>query len=354
MNIMIVDDEKLLRKGFQKMTDWNAHGIHIIAEAMNGVDALEKLKILDPMPDVIITDIKMPLMDGVQLTKKIKSSYPQIEVIILSAHDDYEYVRDSMKFGAYDYLLKASIDTDDIYKVLQNIQLKYNDAKKISNSEMNGSNVSTIKLNTREFHRLIEVHDFEQAKLSVIELLKQASALSTPHFQEVTYDIFFFLKYTLDTLGFDKNILNHSQLINRPKIHLLNSLDEATKWFSTIFDEFQNYYLSMNERYTPVVKDIVAYIEEHYNESLSLDDLSERFYINKNYLCNIFKSETGNTIIEYMTNLRIEHAKQLIRISNQNLFQIASNVGYNNYSYFGKVFKKNTGISPNEYANLYK
>ena len=119
MKIMIVDDEKLLRNGFKNMTDWSAKGINIIGEALNGEDALEKLKTRSP--DIVITDIKMPIMDGVTLTKKIKELYPHILILVLSSHDDYDYVRESMKNGASDYLLKASIDIDDLCDTLKRI-----------------------------------------------------------------------------------------------------------------------------------------------------------------------------------------------------------------------------------------
>lgn len=354
MNLMIVDDEKLLRNGFKKMTDWQAKGVNIIAEATNGQDALDQLSRMNPLPDVIMTDIKMPLMDGVELTKQIKALYPAIEVIVLSAHDDYDYVRDSMKLGAYDYLLKASIDTDDIYTVLQRIKSQTDASHLLSRQASSPAKLDgAVYLDTKLIHNLIELHKFKEAKEYGISLLETASTLPTAYFQDIIRDLFFFIQYTLDTLGFSNNTLKETKYINSASINSLYSLEDATKWFDVIFDEFKDYYLSMDEKYTPAIQHIVAYIEEHYADNITLDDISEKFYINKNYLCTIFKSETNSTIVEYITTLRIEQAKKLIRTTNNNLLHISNSVGYNNYSYFGKVFRKKTGISPNEYANLY-
>ena len=141
MKIMIVDDEKLLRNGFKNMTDWSAKGINIIGEALNGEDALEKLKTISP--DIVITDIKMPIMDGVTLTKKIKELYPHILILVLSSHDDYDYVRESMKNGASDYLLKASIDIDDLCDTLKRIT---QDSQKPSLYNSKNINIESVKL----------------------------------------------------------------------------------------------------------------------------------------------------------------------------------------------------------------
>lgn len=128
MKLMIVDDEKLLRNGFKHMTDWDSKGIHIISEAINGQDAL--IKIQQNIPDIVLTDINMPVMNGIELTKRIKESYPNIIVIVLSGYDDYEYVRESMKYGASDYLLKASVDTDEIFDLLVNVGGKKKEKEK--------------------------------------------------------------------------------------------------------------------------------------------------------------------------------------------------------------------------------
>jgi two-component system, response regulator YesN len=100
--LLIVDDESLLRQGFMHMTDWSAHGFQIIGEAGNGREALEM--IIQKSPDIIVTDIKMPVMDGVELTKAVKEKYPHIQVVILSSYDDFEYVRKTLRLGAFDYI----------------------------------------------------------------------------------------------------------------------------------------------------------------------------------------------------------------------------------------------------------
>lgn len=113
MKIMIIDDEELLVKGFYKMLDWEEFGMKIVADAANGQEALYKILDLKnhglALPEVIITDIKMPVMDGIELTRRLQKEYPSIPILILSNHEDYENVRTAMKCGARDYLLKAGL-----------------------------------------------------------------------------------------------------------------------------------------------------------------------------------------------------------------------------------------------------
>lgn len=354
MNVMIVDDEKLLRKGFRNMTDWSTRGIHIIAEAINGMDALNKLKELTTLPDVIITDIKMPVMDGVQLTQELKRNYPEIKVIILSGHDDYEYVRDGLRLGAVDYLLKATIDTNDICEILQRIESNSNDKIKLLKDVPKVEVRDKIDLDKEKIFEYIELQQFKKLKEHIMNILKNSSDLPITYFQEIIRDLFFFIEYTFEILGLPNSYLKENKYLNSASIQSINTLEEAINWFSLIIDQLKMQQDTKNHPYDKTIKGVVLYIEKHYTESISLAKIAEKFFVNKNYLCNIFKSQIGCTIHEYITNLRINTAKKMIRNSEKSLHEIANEVGYNNYSYFGKIFRRKNGISPNEYAKLYR
>lgn len=120
MKVFIVDDEKIIRKGISSILHQHLPSVKIIGEASDGVEALEKISQL--LPDVVITDIKMPSMDGVELTKQIHALFPDIKIIVLSCYDDYNYVRQSMKNGALDYLLKP-IDKHEFLALINLLNL---------------------------------------------------------------------------------------------------------------------------------------------------------------------------------------------------------------------------------------
>ncbi len=108
--VMIVDDEKYVRLGIKANTDWALIGCEVVADAANGREALEMAK--ETRPDLVISDIKMPKMDGIELATKLSELYPGIKIIFLTAYDDFEYARSAIRIGVSDYLLKPFQDGD--------------------------------------------------------------------------------------------------------------------------------------------------------------------------------------------------------------------------------------------------
>lgn len=116
-NILIVDDEILVRQGIKHHLSWEKYGFRIVGEASNGKEALKLIESL--RPHIVITDIVMPIMDGEELTRIVKQSYPDIEVIVLSSYGEFNYVRSTFQQGVADYILKPKLDADELLQVLQ-------------------------------------------------------------------------------------------------------------------------------------------------------------------------------------------------------------------------------------------
>lgn len=110
IKVMIVDDEKYVRMGIKNGTDWSLIGCEVVGEAPNGAEALEIAE--EIKPDLVISDIKMPKMDGIELATKLVERYPNIKIIFLTAYDDFEYARSAIRIGVSDYLLKPFQDGD--------------------------------------------------------------------------------------------------------------------------------------------------------------------------------------------------------------------------------------------------
>jgi two-component system response regulator YesN len=103
-NIFLVDDEPIIRKGIMTSIPWQEHGFAVCGEASNGQEALDLIPELHP--DLVITDIRMPIMDGLELSTQIRRQYPAIKVLILSGYDDFEYAQKAIRIGVDNYLLK--------------------------------------------------------------------------------------------------------------------------------------------------------------------------------------------------------------------------------------------------------
>lgn len=117
--IMIVDDEEEIRLGIIKKIDWEANGFIVVGDAENGQDALEKAEKLQP--DVIMTDIKMPFMDGLELGKKLVELMPSTKIIVFSGCDDFEYAHKAIKINVVEYVLKP-INSAELIEVLERLK----------------------------------------------------------------------------------------------------------------------------------------------------------------------------------------------------------------------------------------
>ncbi len=130
MKILIVDDELLVRIGVKSSIDWAKHGMEIVGEASNGQEALEKIR--KNKPDVLILDIKMPVMDGIELLQKVKEEKLSCKSIILSSFDDLEHVKEAMKLGAVDYLHKPCMSPEGMIRILNQIKTElYNERQSL-------------------------------------------------------------------------------------------------------------------------------------------------------------------------------------------------------------------------------
>lgn len=121
--VLIVEDDKFFRFALRKMIRWDEYGLVLAGEAVHGKEALEFLA--DNPVDIVLTDMNMPVMDGIELTRIVKENYPRIMVIALSAYDDFEFVRESMRLGASDYILKQDMEEEDAGRSISEAWEKY-------------------------------------------------------------------------------------------------------------------------------------------------------------------------------------------------------------------------------------
>lgn len=117
--VMIVDDEAILRTGIMHLCNWSEYGIEIVAQASNGQEAIDHME--SAAPHIVITDIVMPVMDGIEFSKIMKVKYPDIKIIVLSSYSEYDYVREVFKYGVTDYLLKPKVSASELITLIQSL-----------------------------------------------------------------------------------------------------------------------------------------------------------------------------------------------------------------------------------------
>lgn len=163
---MIVDDEYLIRNLIRNCIDWNEIGIDIIAEASNSVESFNLIN--KEKPDIILTDINMPMTDGLDMSKYILEKYPDIKVIVITGYNEFEYAKRSIKIGIRDFILKP-IDEEE----LKNSVLKLK--KEILDEDLRKREYNDIKKKMNAFGNIIDLKDISEAdnKTLNIEQIKK-------------------------------------------------------------------------------------------------------------------------------------------------------------------------------------
>ena len=121
-SVMLVDDERPSRELLKLLIDWKDAGFYICCEASDGLDGFAKYQIYKP--DLVITDIQMPAMDGLALIEKIRNENPEQLFVILSCHELFSYARLAIKLGVHDYLIKDSLTSEELFGILEKIKKK--------------------------------------------------------------------------------------------------------------------------------------------------------------------------------------------------------------------------------------
>lgn len=244
--VLIIDDEPIIRKGLRNIINWKNFGCEVCGEAADGQEGVELIQKL--LPDIIITDIRMPETDGLTMLREIKGTVPDSKIIILTGHRDFDYVHEALKIGAFDFLLKPSkIEelTSVITRAVKELKFKKERAEEFEKlSQLFKQNISVLRekflydviyeINTNEddirqkvelfgmksgnFRMLIVQNDSEGSENNDISQydrhLYQFGIINT--FNEVFADTFDVIAVTLNNLGiaFILTILDESENVS--------------------------------------------------------------------------------------------------------------------------------------------
>ena len=131
------------------------------------------------------------------------------------------------------------------------------------------------------------------------------------------------------------------------------SVTDMLRWVNYLLDCVFTYEEEMKKSQT-IIDKINQYIQEHYKEELGRNEIGAFFYLAPEYLAKMYKKKTGKNIKDYINEYRLEQAKELLNDSRVRVSDVAAEVGYSNFSYFSTLFKKYTGLTPNEYRQKWE
>ena len=231
--VILADDEEHIIRRLRAQIMWEEWGLELLATASAGKELLSQIERYHPQ--IVVADIVMPVMTGLDVAAKVKRLNPEIHFILTSAYADFAYARTAMQLGLDDLLPKPIIRAE-----LRN-------ALKKALRELNG-----------------QPGEKETENSQAIRMVKE-------------------------------------------------------------------------------------YIQMHYEEKLSLESVADQVYFSAAYLSRLFKQETGQNFKDYLTKVRIEEAKRLLKEECLNISQIADSAGFANSKNFSRVFREETGQTPSEY-----
>jgi YesN/AraC family two-component response regulator len=520
--VMIVEDEMLVRLGLKNSIQWDKFDMCVIADLANGKQALDFCQ--KEMPDLIITDIKMPEMDGMELIQRIREKDDGVAIIILTCLEEFDLIKKAMSFGVVDYILKLSMTEDEIESVLRKVQGKLQDTMRYSGTkqipEINAGILKEKLLKDFLFFNILSNEDFERAvvqlglnlnpgrlQLCVMEFddyeqlrnkfhdekgqLIEQSMLNIGneilkagnrgelfcgdenHFILLfSYNGLFSeqaaLQETLDTVNhirtsaaaffgasvsagissirsgyaslkalyseagklldqkfvmgnglFLKNDRVRMEAAVNDRINRLKNMQELTMWLNEeslkeyhekidrmkginpaeresvkeyfgqllhwvagnlhvkndssqmlvscihkigrcdtvdgillIFGKFVAGLAEKamsNKVKSREIDEAIQFIKLNYNSYISLQRVAEQVNLSTAYISYLFKKELQINFIDFVNGVRVDKARELLLETYLKSYEIAEKVGFSDHTYFSRVFKKVTGMSPNEY-----
>jgi two-component system response regulator YesN len=511
--VMIVDDEILAVEDLTRLIPWEEKGFQIVATATNSAKSLELYQ--KYYPQIIFMDIRMPVMDGLELSRRILSFGHPVKIILLTAYRDFDYAKQAVEIGVSNYLLKHDINESSIFKELDKIRRELeeeSEKNRILRRQFLKNIIETRKVEAAVGQKATAIYerpDLDYTLMLVVPdqpYLEQLRTSNPPAIDEHTFDplefpefvshydslnvdgnsvLIFIVKRTNSqsearertlllagqvqlhlekrdpatfsmiitrTCGdkcelavlykkvisvlpylvfYDRDKIIHSDdlpanAFNNPQNHLdntlmqlvnsLHELDiklvsqqirdafeqmsnpgwnpdalkraaeqllyllehfqkenhlrsvfekyasgsgnlfsvynicELRDWFVHEFNQaIQQVHILKQQAFSRKTQQTIQFIHEHYAEDLTVDKVAENLGFSGVYLSQLFKKETQQTFLEYLTDYRIGIAKNLLMNSDYKIYEIAEIVGYKTSQYFSQVFRKITGVYPIDY-----
>lgn len=414
MKVFLVDDEIVIREGVRESFPWDETPYTLVGEAPDGEMALPIIR--DTNPDIVITDIKMPFMDGLELCRILKGQMPWIGIIVLSGYDEFEYARQCIKLGVREYLLKP-INSTDLKEALDKVSAQLKEERKSlehaaslrARMENDGKFVKEKLIGSLFTDEAVE----EDARNVLKELHSMGCNVNAPFYvvvdaafnptgtgqeaafvlaessggivhvsagrtgtrllvlgdsaedaEERAYAFSTSLVQELERVGCDTIRVGIGEIVDKPEEilksfktarHIRHLLAERKEEKSIILGVREMGEVSDESKVPSIISEAKLYMSQNYsNPNLMLQDVAKEVNMSKSRFSTVFSQTTGQSFTEYLIYLRLNKAKELLRNTNIKSSQIAHDTGYNDSHYFSYIFKKNTGLTPSEYRSQYQ
>lgn len=403
VSMIIVEDESFERKSLMNCIDWGLIGVEIVGDASNGEAGLALVR--DKHPDIVLTDINMPIMNAIEMSARIRQINSDIKILFISSYDDFEYAKQAIELKIFSYITKPVNEAEllrTVKRAVDSITEKLLEDKIYSNMK---SNYKKGLLLIREalFLRIlmgahVEIKEVEKANLNwlfyqneenlclfhilyentdqnaidrQVENLTEECRQTTGQIIAACYykgsilmaagikkkdteDLLAALEQKINSFlaanGFENFRIEreYTQNCNRNIAQLYEALCQKGLLFGEQLSSRKN---KKKQSKQEIVSEIEKIIKEKYDQPLSIEGIAKMMFFTPNYIGMIFKNLKKISINHYLTHIRLEAAEKLLADTDLTVNEIALNCGFDNVTYFHTLFKKERGATPSEFRN---
>ena len=312
--LVVIDDEYIVVQGIKALISRLKLDYEVVGAAYDGIQGLEVIR--SEKPDVVITDIRIPGLDGLSVIEAAKEDCPDTYFIVISGYSEFVYAQRALTLGVKDYIDKP-VTADKLKNALTRIEDEWAKTRHEDNRK--------AQANREKFQELERIFE------SSVKCITNCDAAA---FREECRQAIRCLQELYPEL---------------------QSIEEVQAYGKSVLSDISK-HLTADQTGSKhrVILELLTYLDEHYDQDIGLSELADRAGMSTAYLSVLFKTEVGTSYVKYLTDLRIKKAKKLLQ-DGYKVNEVSEMVGYNNYRYFCDIFKKHEGMTPNEYkGNVWK
>lgn len=414
MKVFLADDEIVVREGIRESFPWDETPYTLVGEAPDGEMALPMIR--DTNPDIVITDIKMPFMDGIELCRILRTQMPWIGIIVLSGYDEFEYARQCIQLGVREYLVKP-INSENLREVLDKVSKQLSDERKAIEHAASlrsriGSDEQLVKAKliaslyseeaaAEDSHSVLKhLHSMGCNIIAPFYAVVDAAYQPVSEGQAIAFDLaegsggvmhatssrtgsvllvmgdtaedaeeraYAFaasLVREQERAGSSDIRVGIGEIVDNPEDilksfksarHIRHILVDRAEEKATILGTREMGDVSEESGTPEVISEAKLYMSQHFTDpNLMLQDVAKAVGMSNSRFSTVFSQQTGQTFTEYLIYLRLNKAREMLKTTNIKSSQIARESGYNDSHYFSYIFKKNVGMTPSEYRGQYQ
>lgn len=404
VTMIIVEDEALERNALRNCIDWELIGVEIVGEAANGAQGLSL--VMEKRPDIVLTDVSMPVMNAIEMSKNIRNVAPETKILFISSYDDFEYAKQGISLNIFAYITKPVNESELLRIVKKAVDSVMEEAfeKKMYDKIRSDYNVSLKLARQAAVHQVLtgvpmDVGELEQLGLGwlvsedcckSVFLSVLESSTARIHEDAITglnrklAGLASFVLHLKLSREMYVTIMAGHELPNQKIVEKIRQLLESffalagirvlrieyagsgQLSFAGLYDEIRQrslvipvatrepaIKLEKKKSRSQIAEEIEAIILERYPEALTIELIAKMLHFTPNYIGTVYKLERGESINRYLMKVRLDNACRLLKETPRPVNEIALDCGYENVTYFHTIFKKALGMTPSEYRQVH-